>query len=119
MSREGRIHRAPLAVAALITLVVGVAGGAGVYIAADRQESSVERVEGVDEVLDANDGPAENYLIVGSDSRADLPDEEQEAPGSRSDSIMILRRDPDGGAALLSIPRDLWVPIAGTGDSFK
>ncbi len=119
MSREGRIHRAPLAFVALITLVVGVGGGAGVYFAADRQEQSVVRVDDVDQVLDANDGPAENYLIVGSDSRADLPDEEQEAPGSRSDSIMILRRDPDGGAALLSIPRDLWVPIAETGDSFK
>ena len=119
MTRESRIHRAPLAFAALITVVVGVGGGAGVFLAADRQESSVARVEGVDEVLDANDGAAENYLIVGSDSRADLPDEEVEAPGSRSDSIMILRRDPDGGAALLSIPRDLWVPIAETGDEWK
>ena len=119
MSREGRIHRAPLAFVALITLVVGVGGGAGVYFAADRQEQAVGRVDDVEQVLDANDGPAENYLIVGSDSRADLPDEEVEAPGSRSDSIMILRRDPDGGAALLSIPRDLWVPIAETGDSFK
>lgn len=119
MSREGRIHRAPLAFVALITLVVGVGGGAGVYFAADRQEQAVVRVDDVEQVLDANDGPAENYLIVGSDSRADLPDEEVEAPGSRSDSIMILRRDPDGGAALLSIPRDLWVPIAETGDSFK
>ena len=32
---------------------------------------------------------------------------------------MILRRDPDHGAAILSIPRDLWVPIAGRGDSWK
>ena len=32
---------------------------------------------------------------------------------------MILRRDPDAGASLLSIPRDLWVPIAGTGDDGK
>ena len=35
--------------------------------------------------------------------------------GSRSDTIMILRRDRRTGvAALLSIPRDLWVTIAGT-----
>ena len=32
---------------------------------------------------------------------------------------MILRRDPEHGASLLSIPRDLWVPIAGTGDDGK
>jgi LCP family protein required for cell wall assembly len=113
MSRVGRIHRAPLAVAALVTLLVGVGGGAGVYFAADRQEQSTTRVE-MNESLAANDGPAENFLIVGSDLR-----EETDESGSRSDSIMILRRDPAGGAALLSIPRDLWVPIAGTGDSGK
>ena len=118
MSREGRIHRAPLAFAGLLTLVVGVGGGAGVYFAADRQENALIRNEAVAEVLDVqNVGPAENFLIVGSDQRPEQ--DEQEAPGSRSDSIMILRRDPDHGAALLSIPRDLWVPIAGRGDSWK
>lgn len=128
MSREGRIHRAPLAFVGLITLVVGAGGGAGVYLAADRQENSISRVEGVSEVLATNDGPAENFLIVGSDSRANADQEavdfgvigdEEDVSGSRSDSIMILRRDPDNGAALLSIPRDLWVPIAGIGESGK
>lgn len=118
MRSPGGIHRAPLAITALLTLVVGVGGGAGVYIAADRQEGSLARNEEVAAVLDIeNDAPAENYLIVGSDRRPD--DAEQEAPGSRSDSIMILRRDPEFGAALLSIPRDLWVPIAGRGSSWK
>ena len=32
---------------------------------------------------------------------------------------MVLRREEDGGASLLSLPRDLWVPIAGTDDSAK
>src|SRR5688572_3473723 len=117
MSRAGRIHRAPLAITAVLTVVVGVGGGAGVYLAADRQEDAIRRDPAVAAVLDLqNDGPAENYLIVGSDHRPDDADE-QEAPGSRSDSIMILRRDPEHGAAILSIPRDLWVPIAGRGDS--
>ena len=72
--------------------------------------------------------PRENYLIVGSDTR-DVVDENAEdaglfldgttGEGGRSDTIMILRRDPDNGASLLSIPRDLWVPIAGTGDDGK
>ena len=51
-----------------------------------------------------------------------MPDCSSTAPtgeGGRSDTIMILRRDPDNGASLLSIPRDLWVPIAGTGDDGK
>jgi LCP family protein required for cell wall assembly len=32
---------------------------------------------------------------------------------------MILRREKNGGASLLSLPRDLWVPIAGTDHSAK
>ena len=69
----------------------------------------------------------ENYLLVGSDTRegadpnsADFGaiGNEGAAPGRRSDTIMVLRFDPKtGAAAILSIPRDLWVPIAGTGES--
>lgn len=117
--RPGGIHRAPLALVGLLTLVVGIGGGAGVYFAGEEATDSVNRIEISPEVLAANDGPAENYLIVGSDSRAGLDvdatgaEDAAEVTGSRSDSIMILRRDPEFGASLLSIPRDLWVPIAG------
>ncbi len=77
-------------------------------------------------VEDAGDGPTtvENYLVVGSDSRAGAnPDDldagavgnAQEVTGQRSDTIMILRFNPaDNTSALLSLPRDLWVTIAGT-----
>ena len=42
------------------------------------------------------------------------------AGAGKSDTIMILRIDPrERGAKLLSLPRDLWVPIAGTGHSRK
>ena len=38
--------------------------------------------------------------------------------GQRSDTIMVVHLDPaTGSASLLSIPRDLWVPIAGMGDN--
>jgi len=120
--RSGRVHRAPLLLAALITLVVGIGGGAGVYLAAERQNAGVQRVD-IGEALerpDANAGPAETYLIVGSDSRANFDPEAADGqlqgtdPGCQcSDTLMILRRDPDNGASLLSIPRDLWVEIAG------
>jgi polyisoprenyl-teichoic acid--peptidoglycan teichoic acid transferase len=61
---------------------------------------------------------AENFLIVGTDSAEGLdPDDPVLAgrpPGIRSDTIMLLHVDPDETtAALLSLPRDLWVPIAG------
>ena len=77
----------------------------------------------------ANDAPAENYLLVGSDSReGDRP----ERPQRRSDRRR-RRRSSTGAAtrswscaasttaapSLLSLPRDLWVPIAGTGDPGK
>jgi len=59
----------------------------------------------------------ENYLIVGSDSRAGADPASldagaignaQEVTGQRSDTIMILRFNPaDNTSALLSLPRDL------------
>lgn len=83
----------------------------------------------------ASAGGPENYLVVGSDSRAGITDRDpnsgaflndpsyQENPngsGRRSDTIMILRIDPSTRAAqLLSFPRDLYVPIAGTDRSDK
>ena len=68
---------------------------------------------------------AQNFLLVGSDSRASIdPDDpnigafgsEAEVGGQRSDTIMVLRIDPASErAAILSFPRDLWVSVAGTG----
>jgi LCP family protein required for cell wall assembly len=77
-------------------------------------------------VLDAaaEAGGPENYLVVGIESAENLdPDDPVRIGRSgerRSDTIMILRIDPqERGAKLLSIPRDLWVPIAGTNNSRK
>jgi LCP family protein required for cell wall assembly len=65
-----------------------------------------------------------NVLLVGSDSRRNVAAAERRqfgAPGGeRSDTIMILRVEPgQQKAAILSIPRDTWVPIAGTDHSGK
>lgn len=64
-----------------------------------------------------------NVLFVGSDSRKNISKAEQRAfgtekqvGGERSDTIIVLHVDPKAEkAAILSIPRDLLVPIAGTG----
>ena len=80
MSSRGRIHRAPLALAAFFTVAVGVGGGAGVYFAGEREEQGIERVAELTDVLADNVGPAENYLIVGSDTR-DVVDEDAEDAG--------------------------------------
>jgi polyisoprenyl-teichoic acid--peptidoglycan teichoic acid transferase len=56
-------------------------------------------------------GEAQNILILGSDKRANEPED----PG-RSDTTILLRLDPDNDAiALMSIPRDLKVEIPGVG----
>ncbi len=72
-------------------------------------------------------GRPRNYLIVGVDSRTGLALNDQANVGRqalggtvRSDTIMVLRIDPRSTAAsILSFPRDLWVPIAGTTRSSK
>jgi len=65
-----------------------------------------------------------NVLLVGSDSRARLSGKDAaqagkgQVQGERSDTIMVLHIDPhQQKAAILSIPRDLYVPIAGTNRS--
>ncbi len=126
-----RTRRPPGALALGLAVLVGVAGSAGVLVAAKDTTDNVERVAPeIQEVLEApsNDAPAQNFLLVGSDSRegVDASDpnaaaigDEEDVVSKRSDTIMVLRREKDGGASLLSLPRDLWVPIAGTDHSGK
>jgi LCP family protein required for cell wall assembly len=61
---------------------------------------------------------AVNILLIGSDSRADLPDAQKagfgQVGGHRSDTIIVLRMSQDGKvAALLSFPRDTYVHLSG------
>ncbi len=70
-------------------------------------------------------GPPVNVLLVGSDDvtgvgadEAILTGRDAEAANSLADTIMVLRLDPSTPeATLVSVPRDLWVPIAGTDGS--
>ncbi len=78
---------------------------------------------GVPETFPPADPQAKNFLIVGSDANAcvdaDSPwsgaaDPSRENIGNRSDTIMVMRVDPaTRTAAVLSFPRDLWLPIPG------
>ncbi len=64
--------------------------------------------------------PGTTYLLVGSDSRSGLSDEEREelstgsAGGARTDTIMLLHVG-SGPSVLVSIPRDSLVPVPGVG----
>lgn len=106
-----------------MTAVVGVLGATGMFIAARKSIDSVGRVPGVSSHLSPGGSVIENFLLVGSDSRAGADPNaadaggigtEADVSGHRSDTIMILRRDKStGDASLLSIPRDLWVQVPG------
>ena len=66
-----------------------------------------------------DDDAAQNFLLVGVDSAADLAEDDPARDGRgnvgglRSDTVMVLRVEPGAEhASLLSLPRDLWVPLA-------
>ncbi len=92
--------------------------------------AKIPRVEIAEFLTDSSESAdgvvAQNYLLVGVDSADGLdPDDPVRSSrssigGMRSDTMMILRVDPTSSrAALLSIPRDLYVPIPGTSGSAK
>lgn len=64
--------------------------------------------------------PGTNWLIVGSDSRADLTPAQRKqlatgfAEGSRTDTIMLVHTGSNK-TTLVSLPRDTYVPIDGHG----
>jgi LCP family protein required for cell wall assembly len=67
------------------------------------------------------EGSIMNVLLVGSDSRANVSESEAAGfgrdvvGGQRSDTIMLLHVDPrEQKAAIVSVPRDLYLPIANT-----
>lgn len=73
----------------------------------------------------ADEGPV-NFLMVGSDSRENVSPDDPDAgafldeavSGQRTDTIMVVRVDAAANSiSILSIPRDLWVPIAGTNET--
>jgi LCP family protein required for cell wall assembly len=83
-----------------------------------RKAGQLPRIE-LSGVLDeqGDSGEPENYLVVGIDNAENLPRGDSvrvgRDPTLRTDTIMILRTDPDSGrAALLSLPRDLYLPLA-------
>ncbi|MEV6568077.1 LCP family protein [Streptomyces kronopolitis] len=63
-------------------------------------------------------GKGTNYLIVGSDSREGLTDQEKHdlhtgsAGGRRTDSMILLHTGA-GGTSMVSLPRDSWLTVPG------
>jgi len=86
--------------------------------------SRVEAIEPAHEGSELEDTPGRTYLVVGSDSRDNLSDEEKKelgtgsVAGQRTDTIMLLHVPGGGGpTVLISVPRDSYVPIPGHGSN--
>jgi LCP family protein required for cell wall assembly len=77
-------------------------------------EEGQELKLGKNALAETDPGAAQTLLILGSDRR---PKQNAEgAAGARSDTIMLVRLDPDKEAtAIMSLPRDLKVRIPGHG----
>lgn len=103
----------------LILLLVLVVGAIGMVFYFDNKLHRTDAL--VSYAGRPADTPGSNWLIVGTDSRADLSAAERaqlstgDADGSRTDTIMLIHNPPSGKAMIISIPRDLYVPIPGQG----
>lgn len=131
MRRAPRPSRAPRTWGQRLTLLVSgglvaalltTAGGLGYAYA---KYSRLARVElGLVLTERPSEVGAQNFLLVGVDSAADLAADNparagrEDVGGLRSDTIMVLRVDPASKrASLLSLARDLWVPLASGGNN--
>ncbi|MBC2907955.1 LCP family protein [Streptomyces cupreus] len=99
---------------AITVVTVLVVTAVGTYFWAD---SKLNREVDLSKVIERPEaGEGTNYLIVGSDSREGMTDEEKKelhtgsAEGKRTDSMMILHTG-DNGPTLISLPRDSDVEI--------
>jgi len=117
-ARVYRRRRVAAALAALLVLGLLLAAGGWGYTAFRFGQISSVHVPGLGKT--PSDGSI-NLLVVGSDTRQGLRDGGfGQAAGQRSDVIILVHLVPAARhATVLSIPRDLYVPVAGTGGSAK
>ena len=103
-------------------LVVFAAAGATAVAAFHEVDKIVDKLElgpelklGKGKLATTDPGKPQTILILGSDRRP-KNNSEGAVGGSRSDTIMLVRLDPDKRAtAIMSLPRDLKVEIPGHG----
>ena len=118
-----------MVLAGLLVFVAAVGGAVGLGMVKS-QVSQIPRVSvGVSldlvgtSVDPESSSPSEalNFLLVGIDNAAGIDPEspihiDRDVNTLLTDSVILVRIDPEADwVAMLSIPRDLWVPIAGKG----
>ncbi|HEU4480881.1 MAG TPA: LCP family protein [Actinomycetota bacterium] len=105
----------------LVGILVGMAGY-GVYFYYHLQGQIQDDIPTVRE--NEEDQAPFNVLLVGSDSREGLTEQEQldfgaaAVGGERADTIIVAHIDPETNRIMMvQFPRDLYVPIAGNGSN--
>ncbi len=123
--RTGRRWPKRVLIGSLSLVVVLVVLAVAEYVYVDTKLGDIHR-EAVSTLTPTKAGQPLDVLLVGSDSRSCDTAAQAAAFGSkttvtgqRSDTLLVARFLTDGHIEMLSIPRDLWVPIAGTGGSSK
>jgi LCP family protein required for cell wall assembly len=102
-------------------LITVVASSAAMAVVGFNQLDRVARAFSGDlsvgnELAEAPPGKPQTILLIGSDKRAKTSVDAQLGSGTRSDTMILMRLDPERDAiALLSLPRDLKVNIPGVG----
>ena len=126
--QHARVWPRRLLIAANIVVALCVVTTAGGYGYVRWKFGQIDTFDDLGDVLrrgggeDVPVGEPMNVLVVGSDTRENIDQAgtdnfggTKEVQGQRSDTIILLRVDPQKEqAAMLSIPRDLYVKIAGT-----
>jgi LCP family protein required for cell wall assembly len=106
-------------VGALVVVLIALLGGFGAYLYTSQLDNQISRTDPFSQITGGRPAKvvegAMNILLLGSDSRN--PDNDQtNADRSRSDTIILMHIQADHKHAyLISIPRDLYVPIPGHG----
>ena len=117
VSAPRRRRRWPKWVAAFVVILL--LWVAAIAWAGNAVWGKVEKVDAIPTDERPADGKGKNFVLVGSDSREGLTNEQKKtlgtgsAAGKRTDSIMVLHMPDSGDPTLVSIPRDSYVKIPG------
>jgi LCP family protein required for cell wall assembly len=109
--------------AALLVVVIPVAliGGYLLWLGGtfDNEVTRIAEPFPREDTRPASVNGATNILLIGSDSRTGLNDVlSGKATGERSDTMMLVNVPKDGsGITVMSLMRDLWVPVPGHGSA--
>jgi LCP family protein required for cell wall assembly len=106
--------------AALVVFATAGATSVAAFREVDKVVNALKDQESLDlgpgGVAETDPGKPQTIMLLGSDRRPDNATDGGAGTGARSDTIILVRLDPDKNAtALMSLPRDLKVEIPGHG----